>query len=104
MAGGSIIVNHDITGTLVVSITRLSTGSLTTYSNAALSASVSFPDSITATKRYYLTDADEYDISVKRNGYEVANAPDGTKQVRVEQDQVYSFSPFVDPGALVGLP
>jgi len=93
MAGGSIIVRYDIPGTLNVTITRSSGAALTVYSDAALQSSVSFPDAITATKRYYLASDDDYVISVKRGGIEIAGGVGSTLAQRISEDKVLSFGP-----------
>lgn len=97
MPGGSINIIKTITGTLSVTITRASAGSLTVYSDAAFTSAVSFPDAITASKRYYLNTDDDYVISVKRNGYEIAAEPDGTQSVRITGGKAYSIEPRVSP-------
>lgn len=96
MAGGSIKVSKDVTGSLVVTITRSSAGSLTVYSDAALTTSVSMPDSITASKTYYLANDDLYVISVTRNGIEIANTPNGTLTTWITEGKALSISPLVD--------
>lgn len=95
MAGGSVTIRKDVSGTLVVDITSAAGGTPTFYSDAALTASVSFPDSITTSKTYYIGVSDQYVLSVKRNGLEIANSPDGTRSFRLE-DTHLSVSPGPD--------
>lgn len=94
MAGGSVTVSNGAANTLVVEFTG---GSW--FSDAALTSSVSFPDTITASKTYFTgKDTPGVVISVKRNGVEVANTPDGTRTVNINDDKVLVFSPDPDPG------
>lgn len=94
MAGGSVTVSNGAANTLVVEFTG---GSW--FSDAALTSSVSFPDTITASKTYFTgKDTPGVVISVKRNGVEVANTPDGTRTVNINDDKALVFSPDPDPG------
>jgi hypothetical protein len=97
LSGGSINIIKDVSGTLVVTITRASGASLTAYTNAAKTVSASFPASITVDTRYYLADDDDYVVSVKRNGIEIADNL-ATKAVRITGDKNLSFGPT--PGLL----
>ena len=89
--GGVITVVKDIAGTLVVDITRKSEASLTVYSNADKTTSVSMPDSITVTKSYYVREDDLYEVSVKINGIEIASVGDEPREVYLEDNKVLSF-------------
>lgn len=94
MAGGTVTVSNGAANTLVVEFTG---GSW--FSDAALTSSVSFPDTITTSKTYYTgKDTPGVVISVKRNGVEVANTPDGTRTVNINDDKALVFSPDPDPG------
>ena len=94
MAGGSVTVSNGAANTLVVEFTG---GSW--FSDAALTSSVSFPDTITASKTYFTgKDTPGVVISVKRNGVEVANTPEGTRTVNINDNKVLVFSPDPDPG------
>lgn len=94
MPGGSVTVSNGQANTLVVEFTG---GSW--FSDAALTSSVSFPDTISTTKTYYIgVDVPGVVISVKRNGVEVANTPDGTRTVNINDGKALVFSPDPDPG------
>jgi hypothetical protein len=98
MSGGFVTVSNGASDTLVVEFTG---GSW--FSNAALSSSVSFPDTITTTKTYYTgVDTPGVVISVKRNGVEIANTPDGTRTVNINDDKGLVFSVDPDPGDRLG--
>ena len=96
MAGGSITVSNGAGNTLVVELTGG-----TWKANADLSgADVSFPDTITASKTYYTgTNVPGVVVSVKRNGVEIANTPDGTRTVNINDDKALVFSPDPDPSS-----
>jgi hypothetical protein len=96
MAGGRIDLIKQFAGNLVVEITRASGESVVVYSNAAKTTSVSMPDTITAGKSYFLRGDDNYVISAKINGIEVASDVDGTVQVRLDSDAVFAFAPSPD--------
>jgi len=96
MAGGRIDLIKQFAGNLVVEITRASGESVVVYSNAAKTTSVSMPDTITAGKSYFLRGDDNYVISAKINGIEVASDIDGTVQVRLDSDAVFAFAPSPD--------
>jgi hypothetical protein len=96
--GGLVRVENPASETLVVTFTGG-----TWYSNAALSSSVSFPDTITASKTYYIGKDTDVVISVTRNGKEVANTPDGTRTVRIKDGQALVFTPSSDPGDRIGV-
>lgn len=93
MAGGSVTISNGAGNTLVVDFTG---GSW--YAEAALTNAVSFPDTITTSKTYYTgSDTPGVVISVKRNGVEVANTPDGTRTVNINDNKNLTFSPDPDP-------
>lgn len=95
MPGGSVTVSNGAANTLVVDFTG---GSW--YSDAALTSSVSFPDTITTSKTYYIgVDTPAVVISVKRNGVEVASTPDGTRTVNINDGKALVFAPDPDPGS-----
>ena len=95
MAGGSVTVSNGAANTLVVEFTG---GSW--FSDAALTSSVSFPDTITASKTYYTgTNVPGVIVSVKRNGVEIANTPDGTRTVNIDDGKALVFSPDPDPSS-----
>lgn len=96
--GGLVRVENPRGESLVVEFTGG-----TWYSNAALSSSVSFPDTITASKSYYIGRDTDVVISVKRNGVEVANTPDGTRSVRIKDGQALVFTPSSDPDRRVSV-
>jgi hypothetical protein len=96
MAGGRIDLIKQFAGNLVVEITRASGESVVVYSDAAKTTSVSMPDTITAGKSYFLRGDDNYVISAKINGIEVASDVDGTVQVRLDSDAVFAFAPSPD--------
>ena len=90
--GGLVRVENPRGETLVVEFTGG-----TWKPNADLSGSnVSFPDTITASKSYYIGKDTDVVISVKRNGVEVANTPDGTRTVRIKDGQALVFTPSSD--------
>lgn len=94
MPGGSVTISNGVANTLVVEFTG---GSW--YSDATLDTSVSFPDTITTTKTYYTgKDTPGVVISVKRNGVEVANSPDGTRTVNINDGKSLVFAADPDPG------
>jgi len=94
MPGGSITVSNGAGDALSVTITGG-----TWKANADLSGNnVSFPDAITASKTYYTgTDRDGIVISVLRRGFEVANTPDGTRTVNIQEGKNLTFTPGPDP-------
>lgn len=94
MAGGTITVQHNISGSLVVSITRAGGGALTVKNTA--NETVSMPDTITATKTYVLPFNEKYNVSVKRNGVEIANTPDGIRAVDLVDGNTLTFAPSPD--------
>jgi hypothetical protein len=98
MPGGSITVSNGAGDTLVVDI-----ASGVWKANAALSGdSVSFPDTITTTKTYYTgTDRDDIVVSVLRRGLEVANTPDGTRTVNIQEGKNLTFTPGPDPSKAI---
>jgi hypothetical protein len=96
MAGGTINLIKQFAGNLLVNITRKSGESVVVYSNAAKTTSVSMPDTITAGKSYFLRGDDNYVISAKINGIEVASDTDGTVEVRLDSDAVFAFAPSPD--------
>jgi len=94
MAGGSITVSNGAGDTLSVTITG------GTWKAAAdlSGGDVSFPDAITESKTYYTgTDVPGAVISVLRNGSEIANTPDGTRTVNINDGKSLSFVPSSDP-------
>ena len=98
MPGGLVTVSNGASDTLVVEFTG---GSW--FSNAALSSSVSFPDTITTSKTYYTgVDTPGVVISVKRNGVEIANTPDGTRTVNINDGKALVFSVDNDPSDRLG--
>ena len=98
MPGGSVTVSNGASDTLVVEFTG---GSW--FSNAALTSSVSFPDTITTSKTYFIgVDVPGVVISVKRNGVEIANTPDGTRTVNINDGKSLNFSVDPDPGDRLG--
>jgi hypothetical protein len=93
MAGGSITVENGKGDTLVVTITG------GTWKEAAdLSGSATnFPDTITGTVTYYTgTDVGAVTVSVKRRGKEIANTPDGTRTVIINEGKSLVFAPSPD--------
>jgi hypothetical protein len=94
MPGGSITVSNGAGDALSVNITGG-----TWKANADLSGNnVSFPDAITASKTYYTAaDRDAIVVSVKRRGVEVANSPDGTRTVNIQEGKNLTFTPGPDP-------
>jgi hypothetical protein len=98
MSGGSVTVSNGASDTLVVEFTG---GSW--FSDAALSSAVSFPDTITTSKTYFIgKDTPAVVISVKRNGVEIANTPDGTRTVNINDGKTLTFSVDPDPGDRLG--
>jgi hypothetical protein len=98
MPGGSITVSNGAGDTLAVTITG------GTWKAAAdLSGSnVSFPDTITTSKTYYTgTDRDGIVVSVKRRGLEIANSPDGTRTINIQDGKNLTFSPGPDPAQAI---
>lgn len=94
MSGGSITVSNGAGDALSVTITG------GTWKAAAdLSGSdVSFPDAITASKTYFTgTGRDGIVVSVLRNGVEIANTPDGTRTVNIQDGKNLTFTPNSDP-------
>lgn len=85
--GGQVTVNNPDGVALAVTIT----GPANVYSDAARSSTVSFPDSITASKTYYFAVNDDAAVSVTRNGDTVFS-----KTVGVREGKAYSFTPDVD--------
>lgn len=89
--GGEVRVDNPRGETFVVEFTGG-----TWYTDEALSSAASFPDTITASKSYYIGKDTDVVISVKRNGVEVANTPDGTRSVRIKDGQALVFTPSSD--------
>lgn len=106
MAAGSITVDYVVTGTLSVTITATSGKAITLYADSACTTSVSMPDSITASKTYYVSSPDFYNISVKRDGQEIASDADTAIQgVRLETGRAMRFAPVpnvTQPGLRIG--
>jgi hypothetical protein len=99
MAGGSITVENGKGDTLAVTITG------GTWKAAAdlSGGDVSFPDTITATKSYYVgTDVGAVTVSVKRRGVEIANTPDGARSVVINEGKNLTFAPGPDAGSGLG--
>lgn len=93
MPGGSITVSNAAGDALSVTITG------GTWKAAAdlSGGDVSFPDAITASKTYYTgADRDGIVVSVKRRGLEVANTPDGTRTVNIQEGKNLTFAPGPD--------
>lgn len=90
--GGLVRVDNPRSETFVVDFTGG-----TWYSDATLETEVTFPDTITASKSYYIGKDTDVVISVKRNGVEVANTPDGTRSLRIKDGQALVFTPSSDP-------
>ena len=93
MSGGSITVSNGAGDTLAVTITG------GTWKAAAdlSGGNVSFPDTITASKTYYTgSNRDGIVVSVTRRGLEVANTPDGTRTVNINDGKNLTFSPAPD--------
>jgi hypothetical protein len=98
MAGGSVTVSNGASDTLVVEFTG---GSW--FSDAALTSSVSFPDTITTSKTYFTgANTPGVVISVKRNGVEIAGTPDGTRTVNINDGKALVFSASADPDDRLG--
>jgi hypothetical protein len=97
MANGGIIqIIKNIAGTLIVDITRKSGAGVTVFSDVAKTASVSMPDSITATKAYYIDSDDLYEVSVKIGTIEIASQNDTPREVYLDSGKVLSFEPAPD--------
>jgi len=97
MANGGIIqIIKNIAGTLIVDITRKSGAGVTVFSDVAKTASVSMPDSITATKAYYIDSDDLYEVSVKIGNIEIASQSDLPREVYLDSGKVLSFEPAPD--------
>ena len=94
--GGVIQVIKNLAGTLVVDITAKSGASVIVYSNAAKTSIVSMPDSITATKAYYIDKDDLYEVSVKIGTIEIASQSDTPREVYLDSGKVLSFEPSPD--------
>jgi hypothetical protein len=94
--GGVIQVIKNLAGTLVVDITAKSGASVIVYSNAAKTSIVSMPDSITATKAYYIDRDDLYQVSVKIGDIEIASQSDLPREVYLDSGKVLSFEPSPD--------
>lgn len=90
--GGLVRVDNPRSETFVVEFTGG-----TWYTEETLENAVSFPDTITASKSYYIGKDTAVVISVKRNGVEVANTPDGTRSVTIKDGQSLVFTPSADP-------
>lgn len=90
--GGLVRVDNPRSETFVVEFTGG-----TWYAEETLENTVSFPDTITASKTYYIGKDTDVVISVKRNGVEVANTPDGTRSVKIKDGQALVFTPSADP-------
>lgn len=104
MANGGIIqIIKNIAGTLVVDITRKSGANVTVYSNAAKTTPVSMPDSITATKAYYIASDDVYEVSVKIGTIEIASQNDTPREVYLESGKVLSFEPAPDTSRFLNI-
>lgn len=91
MAGGRIDIQKRVGGSLVVNITRTDAVAVTVKDTAG--NTVSMPDTITASKTYVVPVDTKYTISVKRNNVEIADTPDGVKQVVIEDGKVFAFAP-----------
>lgn len=96
--GGEVRVDNPRSETFVVQFTGG-----TWYTDEALTSAASFPDTITASKSYYIGKDTDVVISVKRNGVEVANTPDGTRTVRIKDGQALVFTPSSDPDRRVSV-
>ena len=93
MPGGSITVSNGAGDALVVSIT----GGVWKAAADLSGSNVTFPDAIATTKTYYTaTDRDGIVVSVKRRGFEVANTPDGTRTVNIQEGKNLTFTPGPD--------
>jgi hypothetical protein len=91
--GGTIQVIKNLAGTFVVDITAKTGQEITVYSDAAKTEAVEMPDSITATKAYYLKDDAAYEVSVTINDVEIAAQNDTVKEVLLDDGKVFSFAP-----------
>lgn len=98
LPAGSITVAVTVPGPLTVNITATSGRSITVYSDSALTSTVTMPHLITATTTYYVATADQYNLSVKRNGVEIAGDVDGgLSGIRLENGNTLRVAPTVDP-------
>jgi hypothetical protein len=94
--GGVIQVIKNLAGTLVVDITAKSGASVIVYSDVAKTSVVSMPDSITATKAYYIDKDGLYQVSVKIGNIEIASQSDLPREVYLDSGKVLSFEPSPD--------
>jgi len=94
--GGVIQVIKNLAGTLVVDITAKSGANVIVYSDVAKTSVVSMPDSITATKAYYIDRDDLYQVSVKIGDIEIASQSDLPREVYLDSGKVLSFEPSPD--------
>jgi len=94
--GGVIQVIKNLAGTLVVDITAKFGANVIVYSDVAKTSVVSMPDSITATKAYYIDKDDLYQVSVKIGNIEIASQSDLPREVYLDSGKVLSFEPSPD--------
>jgi hypothetical protein len=94
--GGTIQVIKNLAGTFVVDITAKSGANVIVYSDVAKTSVVSMPDSITATKAYYIDKDDFYQVSVKIGNIEIASQSDLPREVYLDSGKVLSFEPSPD--------
>jgi hypothetical protein len=94
--GGTIQVIKNLAGTLVVDITAKSGANVIVYSDADKTSVVSMPDSITATKAYYIDRDDLYQVSVKIGDIEIASQSDFPREVYLDSGKALSFEPSPD--------
>lgn len=96
--GGSFTVVNSAGLTLSVIVTTTLGAATTLYSDAARSASLgssALTQTATSTT-YYINDNNSYNISVKYNGYEMANTPDGVRVFNAFGDVFLGFSVSAD--------
>jgi hypothetical protein len=101
MAGGKITVQKVVPGDLVVDITRTDEVALVVKDEAG--DTVTMPDTITASATYVVPQNTKYTISVKRNGVEIANTPEGVRIVEIVDGQVFTFAPSPDATSITSI-
>ncbi len=102
--GGSIKVVKTAAGDHVVSITRTDEVALTVYASD-LTTPITMPSTVTATTTYYVLGDNNYTVSVKVNGAEVSQTPNGTaRTVQIEGGRQLVFSPEVQNTQVAGVP
>lgn len=98
MTGIPVRVLINSVGTWTVTITRSSGGPLTVYTDRALTTPRSMPATITATATFFVPDSDQYTVSVKQRGREVASAGGQPRSVWLGPGQALAFGPEHDGG------